>query len=168
MPQGRTLSNYSRLLGLGRMSEACVSLIYSPLSQSSWTKTLMSSCIRHSSCTHVASCHVMFNLASYQSTINLHHAKTDTMLNAHHLVHTTLGHLFAGRDAVASLQRLLKRTGFWSASIVRLDLLQAPTPAAGGKTAANQVDRANAIPKLRGSRVASHACWAFAITSHWL
>ena len=94
----------------------------------------------------------------------MHHAKADTMLNANHLVHATLEQFFAGRDAVASVQRLLKRTGFWSASIVRLDLLQAPMPAAGGKTAANQVDRANAVPKLRGSRVASHARWAFAFT----
>ena len=55
-------------------------------------KTIMSSRIRPPSCTHVASCHVMFNLAWYQSTINLHHAATDTMLNANHLVHATLDH----------------------------------------------------------------------------
>ena len=163
VPQGRTLSHYSKLSGLGSMSEPCVSFIYSPLSQSSWTKTIMSSCIRHSSCTHVASCHVMFNcLASVNNQFapcnNRHYAQCQPSRPRN------LGPFFAGRDAVASMQRLLKRTGFWSASIVRLDLLQAPMHAAGGKTAANQVDRANAVPKLRGSRVASHACWAFAIT----
>ena len=146
MPQGRTLSHYSRLSGLGRMSEPRVSLIYSPLSQSSWTKTIMSSCIRHSSCTHVASCHVMFNcLASVNNQFapcnNRHYAQCQPSRPRN------LGPFFAGRDAVGSTQHLLKRTGFWSASIVRLDLLQAPMPAAGGKTAANQVDRANAVPQ---------------------
>ena len=54
------------------MSEACVSFIYSTISQSLWTKTIMSSCIRHSSCTHVASCHVMFNcLASVNNQFAL-------------------------------------------------------------------------------------------------
>lgn len=32
------------------------------------------------------------SIASHQSTINLHHATTDTMLNANHLVHATLDH----------------------------------------------------------------------------
>ena len=30
----------------------------------------------------------------------------------------------SGRDAVVCTQRLLKRTGYWSASVVRIDLLQ--------------------------------------------
>ena len=64
----------------------------------------------------------------------------------------------SGRDAVVCMQRLLKRTGFWSASVVRIDLLQAPMPAAGGKTAANQADRADIVPKLGGSREVSQAC----------
>ena len=110
----------------------------------------------------IMSCHVQFSLVSVNNQFapcnNRHYAQCQPSRPRN------LGPFFAGRDAVASMQRLLKRTGFWSASIVRLDLLQAPMPAAGGKTAANQVDRANAVPKLRGSRVASHACWAFAIT----
>jgi hypothetical protein len=61
----------------------------------------------------------------------------------------------SGRDAVVCMQRLLKRTGYWSASVVRIDLLQAPMPAAGGKTAANQADRASIVPKFGGSREAS-------------
>ena len=99
---------------------------------------------------HVTSCHA--------PCTNRHYARCQPSRPGN------LGTFFAGRDAVACTQRLLKRTGFWSASIVRLDLLQAPMSAAGGKTAANQVDRANAVPELRGSRVASQACWAVALT----
>ena len=110
----------------------------------------------------IMSCHVQVSLGSVNNQFapckNRHYAQCQPSRPRN------LGPFFAGRDAVASTQRLLTRTGFWSASIVRLDLLQAPMPAAGGKTAANQVDRANAVPKLRGSMVESHACWAVAIT----
>ena len=134
------------------------------------------SCIRCSSCTHLltlvciqscnfischtTSCHAMFNSAPLGSLIHLLHTRTTThtLLNDTHLTRATLGANFAGRDAIVCMQRLLKRTGFWTAPIVRIDLLAAPMPAAGGKTAANQADRANIVPKLGGSRVASHAC----------
>ena len=84
---------------------------------------------------------------------------THNSLNDIHLNRANLGANVVGRDAIVCMQRLLKRTGFWTAPIVRLNLLAAPMPAAGGKTAANQADRANILPKQRGgSRVASHAC----------
>ena len=102
----------------------------------------------------------MFNSAPLGSFIHLLYTRTNThtLLNDTHATRATLGANFAGRDAIVCMQRLLKRTGFWTAPIVRLDLLAAPMPAAGGKTAANQADRANIVPKLGGSRVASHAC----------
>ena len=112
---------------------------------------------------HVTPRHVMpcsIQLLSVHSFIfSTHtHKHTHTLLNDTHLTRATLGANFAGRDAIVCMQRLLKRTGFWTAPIVRIDLLAAPMPAAGGKTAANQADRANIVPKLGGSRVASHAC----------
>jgi hypothetical protein len=90
--------------------------------------------------------------SSFHTVRTLMHCSVATYASPNH---AALEYLSSGRDAVVCMQRLLKRTGFWSASIVRINLLQAPMPAAGGKTAANQADRASIVPKFGGSREAS-------------
>jgi hypothetical protein len=151
--------------------EPCTHVVHPTINQTLTSSSVSCSCIRCSLHTLVLTTIIHdLHLMSHNVVSSCHVAGISSrsghacffLRTSTHIVtyaspnQAALENLFSsGRDAVVCMQRLLKRTGYWSASVVRIDLLQAPMPAAGGKTAANQADRASIVPKFGGSREAS-------------